>query len=836
MDSSPLPLQTEMRDQHVQHKNEVSRLRNQLQDVRHRLVAMQTRLRQTPPSSPSGGRRALSGSGIAGGSAPPSPGASLAQSPAHFSRSGSAPRTPTRSAAVAGAFASPAELTAALLRQHLADEAGQSSSAPRTPRAAPRVDPISVQFARARKAAEELDTADVYAVLEEEEALRFTYAALSELDSEASDDDGSSGAAAAAAAAAAMALPSATASPALAAHADSNLDLQQQLERLRTELERSRQQQIARTKRRQQELSDGRLARLEKRIHKINTASPLRVASAAAAAAAHSAAAEERSIGGARASGGAPSRTPPRALFRDSAAGDAAPGSASGGARNSRNRSSSAPPLPADDVDFGAPLLSTSDNEVANKHHEGDEAEDDLSSISSDSDDGFLSSSSSSTVLDSPPPTPPRSPRDQRASPTPPGLTRATAAAAAAAARRGETRAHSLSPRQPMAKTVASGRAAAAQRLKQEGNAMYSAGDYAGAARCYTVAIAATPGDPVFWSNRAAAWIQLSRYEAALQDSLQSTKLDPTFVKGHLRAGRSSLALGRVECAKMHFEEALRHAAAAQASSKENSGDDVNVVVQKAAQQGLAQCGRLDGLLSDGRAHLVTSAWEAALEAAHKALALAPMSAESNWLKADALICGKCFEEAAQFCKKRVNAAWAAPSDSTSQGTATGASEASASAGAGGRFGTTSSATTDGAAASAAADGDAKGGQHDRDPELGTLFAKSLHLQGQFDEASAVLQEVLSAFPKHLHAQREMERLRRMRAQRRSANELYHGVRARVLSRALSTALRAASWPRRKLTSSPPLPLPCNRATIRERTPSTPPRYAWTATTTSTAP
>ena len=127
-------------------------------------------------------------------SAPPSPGASLAQSPAHFSRSGSAPRTPTRSAAVAGAFASPAELTAALLRQHLADEAGQSSSAPRTPRAAPRVDPISVQFARARKAAEELDTADVYAVLEEEEALRFTYAALSELDSEASDDDGSSGA------------------------------------------------------------------------------------------------------------------------------------------------------------------------------------------------------------------------------------------------------------------------------------------------------------------------------------------------------------------------------------------------------------------------------------------------------------------------------------------------------------------------------------------------------------------------------------------------------------------------------------------------------------------
>lgn len=317
---------------------------------------------------------------------------------------------------------------------------------------------------------------------------------------------------------------------------------------------------------------------------------------------------------------------------------------------------------------------------------------------------------------------------------------------------------------------------------------MYSAGDYAGAARCYTVAIAATPGDPVFWSNRAAAWIQLSRFEAALQDSLQSTKLDPTFVKGHLRAGRSSLALGRIECAKMHFEEALRHAAAAQASLKENSGDDVNVVVKKAAQQGLAQCSRLDGLLSDGRAHLVTSAWEAALEAAHKALALAPMSAESNWLKADALICGKRFEEAAQFCRKRVNVAWATPSDSTAQSAAAGASEASA--GAGGRFGTTTSAATTDAATPTAADGDAKNGQHDRDPELGTLFAKSLHLQGRFDEASAVLQEVLSAFPKHLHAQREMERLRRMRTQRRSANELYHGVRARALSRAVAPIAR----------------------------------------------
>ena len=255
--SRPLSLQTEMRDQHVQHKNEVSRLRNQLQDVRHRLVAMQTRLRQTPPSSPSGSRRALSGGGIAGGSAPPSPGATLAHSPAHFSRSGSAPRTPTRSAAGAGAFAaSPAELTAALLRQHLADEAEQSSSSPLTPRAAPRADAIILtQSARARKAAKELDTADVYAVLEEEEALRFTYAALSELDSEASDDDGAAAAAVAAAA-----------SPAPAANADSNLDLQQQLKRLRMELERSRQQQIARTRSRHSLKFGSRMNRFFSRV------------------------------------------------------------------------------------------------------------------------------------------------------------------------------------------------------------------------------------------------------------------------------------------------------------------------------------------------------------------------------------------------------------------------------------------------------------------------------------------------------------------------------------------------------------------------------------------
>jgi hypothetical protein len=193
-----------MQTQHLQHKNEVSRLRNQLQDVRHRLVAMQTRLRQTPPSSPAG--TSGGGNGVM-----TTPTRTTPVDPQLTWRSANvtAPLgVPSPSVRSPRDFRSSADLSAALLRQHLADEAQlrapiAAAAAAAAVAAPPRVQPPPLQpqaqaqpaisppttplkqaQARERRAVEELDTADVYAVLEEEEALRFTFAALSALEGE----------------------------------------------------------------------------------------------------------------------------------------------------------------------------------------------------------------------------------------------------------------------------------------------------------------------------------------------------------------------------------------------------------------------------------------------------------------------------------------------------------------------------------------------------------------------------------------------------------------------------------------------------------------------------
>lgn len=87
---------------------------------------------------------------------------------------------------------------------------------------------------------------------------------------------------------------------------------------------------------------------------------------------------------------------------------------------------------------------------------------------------------------------------------------------------------------------------ARADQLKNEGNEFLKRGDYASAERLYTEAIALRPNVAVYFSNRAAARQYQNRHEDALADAKESVRLDPTFVKGFMRIGQSSLALGRV--------------------------------------------------------------------------------------------------------------------------------------------------------------------------------------------------------------------------------------------------------------------------------------------------
>jgi len=77
----------------------------------------------------------------------------------------------------------------------------------------------------------------------------------------------------------------------------------------------------------------------------------------------------------------------------------------------------------------------------------------------------------------------------------------------------------------------------AADKLKQEGNALMSSKQYDKAIDSYTEAIKRDYSNPVYYSNRAAAHSSKGDHLTAAVDAEKAIELDPKFVKGYSRLG-----------------------------------------------------------------------------------------------------------------------------------------------------------------------------------------------------------------------------------------------------------------------------------------------------------
>merc|ERR1712137_285120 len=97
-----------------------------------------------------------------------------------------------------------------------------------------------------------------------------------------------------------------------------------------------------------------------------------------------------------------------------------------------------------------------------------------------------------------------------------------------------------------------------ANMLKDEGNERMKRGEFASAVEYYSDALLLTPDNAVLYGNRAQAYLNLERYEQALEDACMCTQLDSTFAKGYLRAGKAAVALKRPGVAHGHFVRGLR--------------------------------------------------------------------------------------------------------------------------------------------------------------------------------------------------------------------------------------------------------------------------------------
>ncbi|KAF8539182.1 hypothetical protein BDD12DRAFT_805557 [Trichophaea hybrida] len=78
---------------------------------------------------------------------------------------------------------------------------------------------------------------------------------------------------------------------------------------------------------------------------------------------------------------------------------------------------------------------------------------------------------------------------------------------------------------------------AEAEALKNNGNAAIAQKDYYTAIDFYTQALKIIPINPIYLSNRAAAYIQLEKYDEAIRDAEIAVDTDPSYVKAWSRLG-----------------------------------------------------------------------------------------------------------------------------------------------------------------------------------------------------------------------------------------------------------------------------------------------------------
>ncbi|KAJ5562098.1 hypothetical protein N7535_003444 [Penicillium sp. DV-2018c] len=94
-------------------------------------------------------------------------------------------------------------------------------------------------------------------------------------------------------------------------------------------------------------------------------------------------------------------------------------------------------------------------------------------------------------------------------------------------------------------------------KLKSEGNALMAKKDYAAAIQQYTKALEIAPANPIYLSNRAAAYSASGQHEKAAQDAELAAAADPKYSKAWSRLGLARFDLGDYHAAKEAYQKGI---------------------------------------------------------------------------------------------------------------------------------------------------------------------------------------------------------------------------------------------------------------------------------------
>jgi len=98
-----------------------------------------------------------------------------------------------------------------------------------------------------------------------------------------------------------------------------------------------------------------------------------------------------------------------------------------------------------------------------------------------------------------------------------------------------------------------------AETLKSRGNSAMAVKDYPTAIDFYTKALALVPGNPIFLSNRAAAYSASKDHESAKADAEAAVAVDPKYTKAWSRLGLARFALGDAKGSMEAYQLGIQH-------------------------------------------------------------------------------------------------------------------------------------------------------------------------------------------------------------------------------------------------------------------------------------
>lgn len=164
-----------------------------------------------------------------------------------------------------------------------------------------------------------------------------------------------------------------------------------------------------------------------------------------------------------------------------------------------------------------------------------------------------------------------------------------------------------------------------AAQHKEQGNTFYKSGLFAKAVEEYNHAIEKDPSNAAYLGNRAAAYMQLKKWQLALDDCLKALEMQPVFPKANLRASKCYMQFGEMKKAREMLTDVSK---------------------DKAAIRDLAYLDDVDALLLSTNELLKNQEYKQALPGAKKLLQDCGEFLDVRVLLGDVMVGNKLFDQA----------------------------------------------------------------------------------------------------------------------------------------------------------------------------------------------